>query len=233
MLLEKRYTLESSREEIESIINSELKPKVDSLKQSLAEYRNSIESQNETDILSRFESEMINQLEEIQNEKEDKLKFKTSEYFDSQIIETINSILNKILTLSNFDNFSSVHFILETVDILVNGKDKSSYGKGYRAFLNTVVALAFMEYLTKHGVYSPGLLIIDSPILSLKEKGIEKASDTMKKSLFQYMLDNQDNGQIIIIENEIPNIDYSKANMIYFSKDINVGRYGLLKGMTD
>src|SRR5690554_8117885 len=101
MLLEKRYTLESSREEIESIINSELKPKVDSLKQSLAEYRNSIESQNETDILSRFESEMINQLEEIQNEKEDKLKFKTSEYFDSQIIETINSILNKILTLSN------------------------------------------------------------------------------------------------------------------------------------
>jgi hypothetical protein len=55
----------------------------------------------------------------------------------------------------------------------------------------------------------------------------------MKASLFQYMLDHQENGQTIIIENEIPDLDYSKANLICFTKDKVEGRYGLLYGMEE
>lgn len=75
--------------------------------------------------------------------------------------------------------------------------------------------------------------IIDSPILSLKEKGSEKASDRMKASLFQYMLNHLENGQTIIIENEIPDFDYSKTNVIRFTKDEIAGRYGLLYRVTE
>jgi len=42
-----------------------------------------------------------------------------------------------------------------------------------------------MEYLAEYGKYAPGFLIIDSPILSLKEVGDDQASDTMKSGLFQ------------------------------------------------
>ncbi|WP_302538326.1 hypothetical protein [Clostridium saudiense] len=73
------------------------------------------------------------------------------------------------------------------------------------------------------------MLIIDSPILSLKEKSDEKASDSMKSSLFKYLVDNQNSGQTIIIENDIPDIDYSKVNVIKFTKDKNNGRYGFFK----
>lgn len=232
-LQEKSAILINERSEIETLINSELNPWVASLRKTLNEYRYSIEIHNETAIIQRFENSMVADLVGIETEEESEIKYKPREYFNSEIKKKINEILTNILKSCNFENFSSAYFSLDSFDVVVNGKAKQKYGKGYRAFLNTVVALTFMEYLAQYGVFSPGMLIIDSPILSLKEKGNDKASDSMKASLFQYMLDNQKNGQTIIIENEIPDLDYSKANLIRFTKDNTEGRYGLLYGIEE
>ncbi|TYS69709.1 hypothetical protein FZC76_05585 [Sutcliffiella horikoshii] len=229
----KRSRLENERSEIEAVINSELKPKIAELQHSLNEYRRSIENQNETNVLERFEKEMLYDLRQFEDEEENEIKYKPKDHFDLQIMHQIDEILTNILEESNFDNFSSAYFSKDSFDVVVNGQDKFTFGKGYRAFLNTVVALTFMEYLAQHGVFSAGLLVIDSPILSLKEKGSEQASHSMKKSLFKYLLENQNNGQVIIIENEIPQLDYSNANLIHFTKDVNNGRYGLLNGVTE
>src|SRR5699024_10302069 len=103
----------------------------------------------------------------------------------------------------------------------------------YRAFFNTILSLSLLEYIKEHGKYSPGFLAIDSPILSLKEKDDDVTPDTMKNALFEYFNNHQQLDQIIIIENEIPNVDYSRANIIEFSKDKNKGRYGFLYGVHD
>jgi len=52
----------------------------------------------------------------------------------------------------------------------------------------------------------------------------------MRTALFQYLLDNQKNGQIIIIENEIPDLDYERggATVHYFTQGKSKGRYGFL-----
>ena len=92
--------------------------------------------------------------------------------------------------------------------------------------------MTFMIYLSSVGKFSPTFLLIDSPILSLKEKD-EAVSDGMKSSLFQYMVDNQKYGQTIIIENAIPDINYKNANIINFTKDEKNGRYGLFYGITN
>lgn len=94
--------------------------------------------------------------------------------------------------------------------------------------MNTVLSLAILKYLSEHGRFNPGLLTIDSPILSLKEAGNEKASDSMKASLFSYLVSHQKYGQLIILENDIPDIDYKDANVIRFTKNNNVGRASLL-----
>jgi hypothetical protein len=232
-LQEKSTRLIDEHSEIETLINSELKPWVATLRKTLNEYRYSIEIHNETSIIQRFENSMVADLVDIETEEESEIKYKPREYFNSEIKKKINKILTNILESCNFENFSSAYFSLDSFDVVINGKAKQKYGKGYRAFLNTVVALTFMEYLSQYGAFSPGMLIIDSPILSLKEKGNEKASDSMKASLFKYMLDKQKNGQTIIIENEIPDLDYSKANLIRFTKDITEGRYGLLYGIEE
>ena len=50
----------------------------------------------------------------------------------------------------------------------------------------------------------------------------------MKASLFSYLVSHQKYGQLIILENDIPDINYKDANVIRFTKNNNVGRAGLL-----
>ena len=47
--------------------------------------------------------------------------------------------------------------------------------------------------------------------------------------MLSYMLDQCGNCQVIIVENEIPdNVDFSAANLIEFTKNGSIGRYGFL-----
>ena len=57
----------------------------------------------------------------------------------------------------------------------------------------------------------------------------------MKIGLMQYLIDTQDMGQTILIENAIPRLDYKNANvkLHYFTKGKTKGRYGLLLDMVN
>lgn len=123
---------------------------------------------------------------------------------------------------------------IDMLDAVVGGKYKKNQGKGYRAFLNIIYVFNLMKYMVQYAKYAPRILILDSPILSLKEKKIqlsekEKATPGMRKSLFDYIIKNCGANKVIIAGNEIPeNIDYSAANMIEFILEENRGRYGFL-----
>jgi len=223
--------LSKEKSDVEILLNNELKPRVAVLKQILLDYRRSIEIQNEAAVIREFETSMKNELYEVQTEDDEEAEFKVKSFYSHDILEVLDKYLNEILELCGYNGLSSAYFNLSDFDVFVNGKSKYAFGKGYRAFLNTVLALALMMYLVKNGRYAPGMLIVDSPILSLKERGDEKTPDTMKSALFQYLLNNQNIGQIIIIENNIPELDYSKANVIFFTKDTTQGRYGFLNGV--
>ena len=121
-------------------------------------------------------------------------------------------------------------------DIEVNGGKKATkHGKGYRAFLNTVVALMFRKYLCNDAKYNPGLLIIDTPLLGLDQGVDDAAPESMRTALFTYFMNHQDEGQVVVIENldHIPNLNYeeSGANIITFTKGRSKGRYGFLEGV--
>lgn len=234
-LMAERATLETKisslrkeKSDVEFLLNQELKPKAAALKQALAEYRRAIEIQNEAVVISRFEDSMKTELFDALQEDDSETGFSIKAHFDQDILDTLNTYLNRVLEMCQYDGFSFAYFNLKTFDMVVNGQAKETFGKGYRAFLNTVLTIVLMKYLAERGKYAPRLLIVDSPILSLKERGDGKASDTMKAALFQYLLNNQDIGQIIIIENDIPDLDYSNANVIHFTKDETQGRYGFL-----
>jgi len=55
----------------------------------------------------------------------------------------------------------------------------------------------------------------------------------MKNGIYNYLLDNQNYGQVILVENDIPSIDFIEkdANIIHFTKDKTKGRYGFLEGV--
>ena len=55
----------------------------------------------------------------------------------------------------------------------------------------------------------------------------------MRTALFQHMINNCGDNQIIIAENELPSeVDYRKVNMLTFTQEENSdGRYGFLKSV--
>ena len=175
-------------------------------------------------------------MEELSKEAKEITKFEPNDLFGTVFIDEMNNFTKEMLTAGNYENYNSSYFDINSFDLVVNGQTKKTQGKGFRAFLNTVLAYSIQSYMKEHASHFMNLFVIDSPILTLREKDDEaeradkSIASTMKKGLMKYFVDNSDGRQVIIIENEIPNIEYGNANIIHFTKG-NEGRYGLLKSL--
>lgn len=221
-------TLMAKKKSIEELIEKELKPQVFNLKEKLSTYKDAIECQKEIDILKKLSEQKTADMIENDTDEESELKFKVKEHLDYSFINELSNGIKSFLENCNYDNLLSVIFDKADMDIVINGKKKSSNGKGYNAYFNSVVAIVLSRYMESKAKYSPDFLVLDSPILSLKEKETKKPSETMRNTLFENIVDNQKGIQTIVIENEIPEINYKDANIIHFTKEKNNGRYGFL-----
>ena len=89
-----------------------------------------------------------------------------------------------------------------------------------------------MVCLEWYAKYNPGFVVIDTPLLGLDQGVNDAAPESMRTALFKYFISHQSDGQIIILENmmHIPVLDYegAGANVITFTKGLEVGRYGFL-----
>ena len=146
----------------------------------------------------------------------------------------MDAFAKDILTECSYENLTSARFSLSDFDIEVNGGKKSTnHGKGYCAFLNTIVVLMFRRYFATLAKYNPGLLIIDTPLLGLDQGVDDAAPESMRTALFRYFMNHQTEGQLIVVENleHIPDLDYdaSGATVITFTKGRFEGRYGFLE----
>ena len=226
-------TLMAKKKSIEELIEKELKPQVFNLKEKLSTYKDAIECQKEIDILKKLSEQKTADMIENDIDEESELKFKVKEHLDYSFINELSNGIKSFLENCNYDNLLSVIFDKADMDIVINGKKKSSNGKGYNAYFNSVVAIVLSRYMESKAKYSPDFLVLDSPILSLKEKETKKPSETMRNTLFENIVDNQKGIQTIVIENEIPEINYKDANIIHFTKEKNNGRYGFLLDVAD
>lgn len=222
--------LNAEKQATDDLLNSELKPKALSLKKLLAEFRIAMELQGEVKFINNMETSMKSELFKAEMEDaESDSGFNIKDQFSLKILSALDECIENALRACRYEGLGSARLSIGKFDILVNEIDKQNFGKGYRAFLNTVLSFALSVFLTEHGKYAPGLMVVDSPILSLKERGDEKATDSMKAALFKHLRDQQKIRQIIVFENDIPELDYGDAvNIIRFTKDETQGRYGFL-----
>jgi hypothetical protein len=234
-LTEKRNKLVSERQEVQSLIRGELKPKVETLRTKMVSYTAALERAKAAEMVEAFTKILKEQYETLTADTEPKIekpKFNVLSVIDEHLTKPLSTLLETILKECNYYNYVDARFENSLCDIVVNGSDKMSQGKGFRAFLNSVMAIAIQEWLINCNVYPPHLLVMDSPILSLKEReenvGTQVTSNSMRKGLFLYMVKHQQNRQTIILENEIPGINYDSANLIHFTGKDGDGIYGLI-----
>ena len=83
----------------------------------------------------------------------------SQEHFPVNFNSRIDDIAYEILSKCKYENLNTAHLIWG-LDLEVNGYMKeNSHGKGYWAFINTVLGLTFRQYLQRDAIYKPGLLL--------------------------------------------------------------------------
>jgi hypothetical protein len=227
------------KNEIETLIQYELNPQEEVLREKQEKFHAALLVKGELDSIDHIVKDMDERIRdnsiEEQEDKQPSPKFLPKEYVTGEFLETIDEYLKDTLSECDYGNFVSARLDLDRFDIEVDGRAKieTNFGKGYIAYLNTVMGFALMKYLKLHAKYVPGLLIADSPTLSFRKYGDECVAVRMKNGMYRFLLNNQQYGQVIIFENEIADIPLRGANLIPFSKDMNEGRYGFLEGVYD
>ena len=227
--------LNKQNNEITIMISRGLKPKAAQLREMLESYKRIVQIKNELSAVDAMSVDLNSDAFEREKEEDsEKPAFHPMEHMDMDCWKKWSDTFEIIVKACNYPNCGTARISPDTYDAIVNGKNKSDEGKGYRAFLNSIVLFSLMKTLEDGGAYRPAMLILDSPILTLKEKvrQDELADPGMRTSLFKYMVDNCGDNQIIIAENEIPSaVDYSTARLIEFTQDETQGVYGFLKSV--
>jgi hypothetical protein len=228
--------LNARNDNITRLITRQLRPRAAELRETVDAYKRILLTRQDIYAIERMSTELSVDVFDKEHEEDDTTpKFDAKAQFDKDAWKALSDRFGSMVKDCAYPNKPDAHIYIDTADAVVGGKHKKNEGKGYRAFLNTIMLFNLMKYLEEHGTYAPHLLILDSPILSLKEKKIkmtskEAATPGMKTSLFRYIIENCGENQVIIAENEIPeDVDYSKANLIEFTLEEGTGRYGFLK----
>lgn len=173
-------------------------------------------------------------ISELQKQKNPPL-YHAKDEFHEEVGNGFDLLLNSILKECNYRSVGYASWDFKRFDILMDGVPKSEdQGKGYRSFLNSVVALMLYDYFNRDGVYiKPGILMIDTPLLGFDENEDGFEGETIKNGLYQYFINHQGDGQIIIVDNlnVIPDIDFAAKgiNVITYHKDEKNGHvYGFM-----
>lgn len=230
--------LKSQRDDIDNIIQEELQPEAEALKKALNDYRSYIQIKHELSIITEFASSWETDLRALPNEDKSETEYHPKELFDKDFLVEIDTLIKNALVECKFPNLTTARFNLSTFDIEINGHKKQNFnGQGYTAFLNSIIAMSFREYLSKKAAYDPGFLIIDTPLLGLDQGVSDLSSESMRTALYTFFTNHQNCGQVILLDNmnNVPNIDFESTgtNVITFTKGFEPGRYGFLMDVTD
>lgn len=139
--------LMAKEQSTEELIEKEIKPQVSTLKEKLSAYKDAIECQKEIDVLKKLSEQKTADMIENDTDEESELKVKVKEHLDYSFINELNNAIKSFLKNCNYDNLLSVVFDKADMDIVINGKKKSSNGKGYNPYFNSVVAIVLSRYM--------------------------------------------------------------------------------------
>lgn len=131
-----------------------------------------------------------------------------------------NSI-ESVLKSWGFPGEIKLSFDSNTLDLFINEKSRSGWGKGYRAFIMSAMVVALMRYCCENDRLHPGFVIIDSPLVSLKERkkvSDEWIDDYMERKMIEDILEQDASRQVIIFENKDLKYDLD-YNYIEFSHE--------------
>jgi hypothetical protein len=144
-------------------------------------------------------------------------------------VDQFAALVLEILTKWHFPSVERVHFELKTRDLVINGKNRVSFGKGLRAITQAAFTIGLLEFCRRHQTPHLGFVILDSPLLSYREP--EGESDDLRGTdlnaqFFGFVATLPENRQVIIIENTDPPVEIQKMSQVTRFEKKGSGRRG-------
>lgn len=125
----------------------------------------------------------------------------------------------------------TVAFDEKTADIVVNGRKRTSHGKGVRAVMCAGYVIGLMQEALAAKSGHPGFVVLDTPLNPYKEADADddgEVATSVKDAFYRNLCSSSALGQVVVFENVAPPADVqASCNHVHFSKS-SVGRYGFL-----
>lgn len=229
--------LEQKKNEIDTLINAVLKPEKRNIENKIDTFKEFISVQSELKTLESIDRQWNDDLEDLNKKQPKKTSYNPFELFNIEFNNDITREIQTILKLCNHPRETSASFSMRNFDIEINNNLKSSNGKGFIAFYNTILVLTFRKYLYETARIKPPFYIIDTPLLGLDVGYTHIEKNNLIKGIYNYFISSINQSQLIIIENEkdMPAIDLNNSKIKYydFTHDETKGRYGFLIDFKD
>jgi predicted nuclease with TOPRIM domain len=134
-----------------------------------------------------------------------------------------------LLKAWNFPESDRAHFEETDRDLVIQGKRRSSQGKGKRAITHAAFTIGLMDFCKAQGRQHPGFVVLDSPLLAYRApEGPEddlRGTDVQDK-FYEYLAGASER-QVIVVENTTPpDAIAERPATTFFSKNPHQGRYG-------
>ncbi|UOF88947.1 hypothetical protein LSG31_13520 [Fodinisporobacter ferrooxydans] len=222
--------IDKYKREVDELISKELTP-LKNVLTSLLEMSNiKFKLKDIEDRVLSKKGELISFIE-TRKQKQTQLDYNSS--IPKEILKEFTNEIFNTLTDWGYKDLYDITFDIKKQDLIINDQDRKGNGKGYRAFFYAAFSVSLMNYLLSKNHPFTRVLLLDSPITTLKESDLENGiiedddmiDISMQDSLFISLSKNSDNKQILIFENKhLP--QQVKCNHIAFTKGKSKGRYG-------
>ncbi len=125
----------------------------------------------------------------------------------------------------------TVAFDEKSADLIVNGRKRTSHGKGVRAVMCAGYVIGLMQAALAANTGHPGFVVLDTPLNPYKEADADddgEVATSVKDAFYRNLCSSSALGQVVVFENVAPPADVqASCNHVHFSKSA-AGRYGFL-----
>ncbi|WP_313920428.1 hypothetical protein [Tahibacter sp.] len=220
--------LTSISESVEELIS----PKLSTLRRSYSEFADKRAEVREALALYATVQDMERRYADLEKDSDDaKSDTSGSTEISTTVTHAFAKTVEKILADWHFPGSGDVHFDTKARDLVIGGKSRSAFGKGFRAITHAAFTVGLLAFCRKHRTPHTGFIVLDSPLLAYrKPDGTEddlRGTD-LQEQFYAYLEALPSNTQVIVVENiDPPEAIMSLEQSLMFSRNPHHGRYGL------
>lgn len=163
--------------------------------------------------------------------KKEKTRAVANADLPTTVTHSFSKTVEGILIDWHFPEVGDVYFDSKTRDLVIAGKARSAFGKGFRAITHAAFTLGLLTFCRARHIPHTGFVVLDSPLLAYREPDGEEYDLTgtdLKERFYAYLETLPEDTQVIVIENTDPPDSIRKREQsIMFNKNPHHGRYGL------